>query len=211
MAREISFKVFTFDELSPEAQEVAIEGHRNSLYEDNDILYWIVDNDYLLEPPHKDLVRKFGKNFYEKLNKNNKYKDTPLVENLHSNKIYFDLDARYKHLDFTESIHVRNEDYFMRYLGIPKNMVNKIHFYFYTESGRYGDTQISFEPSDGDYESWTPYIEKRLELAQEKFNDYRDMIWDRLKDSYEYYFTDESIREEILANEYEFKQDGTRY
>ena len=205
MARDINFKIYTFDELSDEAKENAIEKARDGLYHENDFIEWVVVNDYLLEPPHKELIRKFGKNFYEKLNKNNKYKDTPLVENLHPNKIYFDLEGP-SHLNFTESIYVRDSDYFLRYLGIPKNMVNKLHFYFYT--GDYPNTEISFEPQDGDYESWTPYIEKRIEMARDKFDEYRDMIFARLKRDYEYYFTDEAIREDFLANEKEFYEDG---
>lgn len=209
MAREINFKVYTFDELSDESKEKAIEGYRDDLYRDNDIVSWIVDDNYLLEPADNDLIRKFGKNFYEKLNKNDKYKDTPLVENLHPKNIYFDLEGRSQHLNFTESINVRDGDYFLRYLGIPKNMVNKLHFYFYT--GEYPNTEISFEPNDGDYESWTPYIEKRIEMARDKFDEYRDMIFARLKSSYEYYFTDEAIREDLIANEREFHEDGSLY
>jgi len=198
--RTIETKLYTIDELSEEAQEKAIEQFRNSYYAHNDFSEWAIDNCYLLEPKHEELIKKFGKDFYEVLNKNEKYKDVPLIKN--NRKIYFSLD-RDRHIDISNAMEIRNDYYFLKWLGLNDMLIDKVCFSI-------GKDTIEFETND--YEvSFTEIEQGKLGLATEKFEEYCDDILTSIENEIDYRFSDEAIIEEIEANEWEFTEEGQLY
>ena len=54
-----------FSDLSTEAADNAIEKIRQERYEDYDICSWAVDDSELFEPPHEEMTRIFGDDYYE--------------------------------------------------------------------------------------------------------------------------------------------------
>lgn len=204
--RTLELKLFTFNELSDEAKQVAIETQRNSYYEDNEFALWAIDNCYLFEPKHQELIDLFGEDFYDKLNEGKEYKDTPLIGN-NRQDIFFDCEARYRHLDCTKAMEVNNNYYFLLWLGIPKDMIENVNYSLYSDSSRYADTKIEFEPNDCEQE-FTTEQEAILKLAEEKFNDHISNILSNIDKDIQYRCTDEAIIEDIKTNEYEYTEKG---
>jgi hypothetical protein len=52
---------------------------------------------------------------------------------------------------------------------------------------------------------------KILENAQDKFSDHMENVLNLIGEAYDYYFSDECIKDEIEGNEYEFTEDGKIY
>ncbi|MDC7249494.1 MAG: hypothetical protein PQJ49_06235 [Sphaerochaetaceae bacterium] len=206
--RTIETKVYTFDELSEEAKQNAIESIRNSYYEFNEFGQWAVDDCYLFEPIHKELTEMFGEDFYEILNKDKKYKDTPLIGN-NRKDIYFDCEARYRYLDCTTAMEINNDTFFLLWLGIPKEMHGIVTYNIYSKMGRYGDTSIEFDHID--CEDFTDEQNDLLNDAVDKFDEHIMTVLQNISDSIDYRFTDEAIKEDIESNEYEFLETGEQF
>ena len=194
--------VYTADDIlnNPEYAEIkenAIEKMGESYYEYNEFCSWIVDCDYLFEPKHKeivDLYKSEGKEYKRALIDHN-----PL-------KVYFSLD-RDRYLDASEALTIDDDYMFLRWLGIPKNMVDNV-YYTIGKSGHYSpETIIEFEENDSDIE-FTDEQNEILDEAVEKFSDHVADVLNNIEKSYDYYFTEEAILEDIAANEYEFDEDG---
>jgi hypothetical protein len=202
--RTIRTKVYSFDELSKDAQEKAIEKVRNSYYKHNDFARWAIDDCYLFEPKHEELVSLFGADFYEKLNEGKQYGGEPLVQNTRED-IYFDTD-RNRFLDCEKAMKITNDTYFLKWLGIDTSVegLQDIYYSIVTPSGRNESTTIVFE----DYPSEFGDV---IDDATEKFNNHVQDCLNRIEEDIDYRFTDEAIIEDIIANEYEFLKDGTRY
>jgi hypothetical protein len=197
--KTIEIQLYSFDELNKDAKENAIEQIRQRRYDDSDIFRWIVDDCYLIEPAHDELVNLCGLE-YEKLS-------TPIFKN--TRKLYFDLD-RNRHIDASNAIEITNEKMFFQWLEIPDNMYNKVYFTIQKTYSRHPDTFILFQENDCEYE-FTDDENKILENAKDKFSEHMETVLNRIDASYEYYFTDESIIDDIKANEYQFADDGNIY
>jgi len=195
----IEIQIYSFDELTQDAKNNAIEQIRQRLYNDSDILHWIIDDCYLLEPAHDELVNLCGL-AYEKLS-------NPIFKN--SRKIYFSFDQN-RHIDASNAIEITNDKMFFQWLQIPDNMYEKVYFTIKSTNSRYPDTFISFEENECDYQFTDEEI-KVLEKANDKFSDHMEMILNRIESSYDYNFTDQSIIEDIQANDYQFTEDGNIY
>ena len=202
--KTINIDVYEFNELSEEAKKVAIEQIRNEYYESNDFAHWAIDDCYLFEPPHEELISLFGENFYEELNKNNEYKDIPLIKNTRES-IYFDTD-RNSFLDCAKAMEVTNNKYFLLWLGIDtdEEAFKDIHFNIFTPNYRNADTTIEFEDFDSSFGDV-------VDVAKSKFDNHIQEILKRIEADIDYRFTDEAIIEDILANDYEFLVSGERF
>jgi len=194
--RTIRTKIYKFEELSKDAQEKAIENTRNDYYRHNDFASWAIDDCSLLEPPHKEMIELFGKNY-----------DFPLLENTRE-QLYFSTDRDW-FIDISNAMKVTDTDDFYKWLGINTEC-------FLDEDGfcileyEIGRDTIEFESNDWDIE-FTDEQEDILKEATEKFEEHCEGILRNLKNDIEYRFTDEAIIEDIIANEYEFLIDGTQY
>lgn len=187
--RQETTNIYSFEELSKEAQEKAIEQVRNSYYEDNDFLNWAIDDCALLEPSHNDLINLLGENY-----------NFPLIKN--NRKVFCSLD-RDRYIDISNAMEITNEKHFLLWLGIPQEMHEKV---YYTISN---DT-IIFEDNNS-MDTLTEEDQPIIQAAIEKFEDHCKQILERIENDYEYRFTDESIIEDIEANEIEFLIDGSIY
>ena len=189
--KTISINVYSFNELTEEAKQNAIESVRNSYYEYNDFGRWAVDVCALFEPTEKELVELLGDSYV-----------FPLIENTRDS-IYFDTDARYAYLDCAKAMVITNREYFLLWLGIPISAQEKIEYRITTPYGRYNSTEIEFE--------YPEELEDVVNAATEKFKEHIQSILYNIKQDIVYRFSDEAIIEEIIANEWEFLEDGELY
>ena len=199
--RTLTVKIYKFSELTEEAKTNAITNVGESYHDYNDFAEQSIDNCYLFEPPHEELIKLFGENFYNDLNKNSKYKDTPLIGNTRES-IYFDTDRGY--LNCISALDIKNTEYFLKWLGLNGALIEKVYYQIENEYS----TTINFYPNDD--EIILKDIEKEvLTKAKEKFDRHIRKVVKNIGENIDYYFSDEAITEDIEANEYEFLQDGT--
>jgi len=105
----IKTKVYTFNELSEAAKEVAIEAMRESYYKYNEFASWAIDDCSLLEPDHAELTKLFGKEY-----------NFPLLLNSR-NKLYFDTGRG--SIDISNAMQVQNSVQFLQWLGLDKRLI----------------------------------------------------------------------------------------
>ena len=189
--RTIETKLFSFNELSEEAKEKAIENVRQSYYEYNDFAEWAVDDCALLEPKHEEVESIEGYSF-------------PLLKNTRG-KIYFDT-GRSSFIDCEDAIEVTNNIVFYKWLQIPEEVYNGEDFNYeiLTPKYRNSDTTIIF---DG-------YLSEHgdvIDDAIDKFNDLMSDVLQRIENDIDFRFSDESIEDDIVSNEYEFEENGNRW
>lgn len=187
--RTISTNIYSFNELSEQAKQNAIENVRNSYYEYNNFGRWAVDDCALFEPPHKELVQLLG----------NAY-NFPLIKNTRDS-IYFDTEARYAYLDCENAMVITNREHFLLWLGIPLSAQKEIEYSIETPNGNYNSTEIVFE--------YPEELEGVVNAATEKFKEHIQTILNNIEQDIEYRFTDEAIIEDIIG--WEFLEDGQRY
>jgi hypothetical protein len=196
--KTIELNIYKFDELIGNARNTAIEQYREIMYTDNDFSRYAIDDCYLFEPRHTEIVdlcpayADYGK---------------PIIGN--TRKVYYDLD-RNRHLDASNGIVINNEKMFFEWLEIPECMHHRLYYTIKGTWARYPDTIIRFEENDISDE-FTEDEMKILENAQDKFSNHMEDVLNRISEAYEYYFSDEYIAEQLEINEYEFTEDGKIY
>lgn len=85
--------------------------------------------------------------------------------------------------------------------------VQRRHFYrLEANVGSRRDYMISVEVYDRD--DRYRYIGDAEDEVRDLLNDFNDWMFERLEDEYEYLTSDEVVEESIIANEYEFDEDG---
>lgn len=191
--RTIRTKVYTFDELSEQAKQVAIEEVRNEYYNYNNFANWAIDDCALFEPKEKELIELFGEDY-----------NFPLIKNTRES-IYFDTE-RNSFLDCEKAMQITNKNQFLLWLGIDVNIkgLDEIYFRIFTPNYRNADTTIDFDDYDSDFDDL-------ILSAKKKFDNLIQDILKRIEQGIDYRFTDEAITEDILANEDEFLSNGKRY
>jgi hypothetical protein len=196
--KTIELNIYKFDELSKDAQNTAIEKYRQRMYEYNDFRHYAIDDCYLFEPRHTEIVdlcpayTDYGK---------------PIIGN--TRKVYYDLD-RNRHLDASNGIVINNEKMFMEWLEIPEGMHDKVYFTIRATNGRYPDTIINFEENECDY-IFSDEERRILDYAEVKFSNHMEDVLNRISEAYEYYFSDEYIAEHLEINQHDFTEDGKIY
>jgi hypothetical protein len=155
----------------------------------------------------EELVSLFGADFYEKLNEGKQYKDTPLIQNTRED-IFFNAESD-RFLDCEKAMKITNSNYFLKWLGIEGELLEKVDYTIFTPIGINRSTTISF--GEGYSCEFTDEELDVLKTAYEKFDNHVQDCLNRIEEDIDYRFTDEAIIEDIIANEYEFLKDGTRY
>jgi len=204
--KKVEFKVWKFDDASPELQEKILEKNRDiNLGFDN---YW-AEYDGLI---------------YDKKTKLADYD----VFNNYSKK-YYELDQG-QYIQFPD-LEIKDDKKLAKMLGIPESLRKKIDFRFKSE--RENTTKIEFvdyewngqidiEESYSDYKEplyaeaqysgeAKPLTEKEFNVlgkASEKWDDMMNDALRSLSDSYDYQSSDEGVKETLEANEYEFDEEG---
>ena len=145
----------------------------------------------------------------------------------HYGKKYYDLD-RGQYLQFPD-LEIKDEKKFAKMLGIPKSIADRIDFNFINEGERNTELRVkdlgTYEDitDETEYEDYKKYagiqsfdVEKKLTKTEfekiknaiEKWSDLMHQAWVTLKENYEYQYTDEAVKDTIIANDYDFDEDG---
>lgn len=191
--KTVKIKIFKFEELNDKAKEVAIQNRLDREYENGDILTWLVDDCYLFEPEHKEILNLYGND--QILIKNNK------------ESVYFDLDRRYWCLHIEKAIEVTDEKLFLKWLGvdIDKEGLENTYYDIYTPSHRRcNSTTIKFEGYNKEHENV-------IQLAIEKFNNHINTILNRLEDGYKVCTSEEYIAETLIEDDLYYTANGEVY
>lgn len=190
--RIIETKLFLFEELSEESKIEAIENRRNLLYESNDFLSWSIDDCYLLEPPQKEL---------EKLYKTLKIQSKDiLIKN--NRKVYVDL--YYKTINISKAMEIQDNYLFLKWLGLNDRLINKVTF-------EIGKDTINIDLDCFQDCKLTKIEENKIDKAIEKFEQHCINILNNINESYNYYFSDECIIDDLIINLCEFTEEGKMY
>ena len=197
---------FTYEDLSPEAKENARERVREAMYRGeygaDDIPSWVIDDDYLFEPTHKEMEGVFGPNYNDDLN------GRPMIGNERKGIYFVSKDDRNYYLHCADALIINNENMFLGWLGIPPYFWETLYFSF-RDGGTY--TQIEFEIEDEDdlTSDELTALEKEIEKAEEKFEDHMSDILTRITNDIERQFEDQDeIEMRIESNEILFDEEG---
>jgi len=207
--REITTKVYQFNELGQRAKARAIEDHKDHMmeHEGQDALSWAIDDCSLFEPPHREMAALFGEDYYEA----NKTPDGRYGQFVFKNKrkgLLVDLDSR--DLCIANALEITNESMFLKWLGLPGEMHDKVSWSI--DDVTFG-TRLDVGYSDWVFEDEDLVVDPddpAFEAAREKFESHMDSILDRIQTGYDEYFSDENV-EERLNEGYEFEEDGTKF
>ena len=184
------YTVYTFDELSEEAKQTAIE----KLYDIN------IDYDWWQDDALIDLSTKECKARHI-----TEYPSNCLFA---WKEIYFDLD-RNQHLQFKNLV-VHDDNVFRKFLRIhPKLWQNcQYHFENSSSSWKASNTELAIDADFEDGRDFTPKQQAIVDRAVEIFSDKIHEGWTMLRKQFEYLQSEEAIIETIKANEYQFTEDG---
>jgi hypothetical protein len=207
--REITTKVYQFNELGQRAKARAIEDHKDHMmeYEGQEALSWAIDDCSLFEPPHREMAALFGENYYDA----NKTPDGRYGQFVFKNKrkgLLVDLDSR--DLCIANALEITNESMFLKWLGLPGEMHDKVSWSI--DDGTFG-TQLDVGYADWVFEDEDLVVDPddpAFEAARKKFESHMDSVLDRIQSGYDEYFSDENV-EDRLNEGYEFEEDGTKF
>jgi hypothetical protein len=201
-AKVIKYKVLKFSELTQEAKGKALEVMR-----DINVSFEWWDSDCYLELSAKEMKDrhiKLSPRWWEK-GPGNIPGEYPAYSGLFKWKdIYFDIDRSW-YLQF-QSLEVRDDNIFRRWLRIPKSLWENCSYSF-TNPGRGRNTRLEIEPAERE---WTPLQSQIIERAEEIFAGKVAEALRMLRDDYYHLLTDEAVRETIEINDYDFFEDGRR-
>ena len=189
--RKIEIELYSFNELSKEAQQKVIERERNDLEGSGHIYEWVLDDCELFEPENDELVALFGNNYKFPLLKNNRQ------------GISYDLGYGIRYIQIEKALEITNKKHFLTWLGLP---IGLIYQYLSDENdfdfdiisiGDYRTSRICFSSYDDKYQ---PFIAK----AKGKFQKHIETILKRIEKSIEYMLSDEAIKESLEESDYEY-------
>ena len=204
--REINFLVYKLSELTEETQEKAIEAYRDHMMETQSdmALDWAIDDCSLFEPKHEEMAAILGGDYYERNSKEG-YFGQFVFKNLRKG-LCFDLE--YGRLDYADALEITNREMFLLWLGIPEHLHHVVDYEI--ENGPHG-TRLMMVLMDSGERELIEKLSPLAEAAENKFFAHNEEILSRIQSSYDYYFSDESIKERIEEDGVEFFQDGKRY
>jgi len=185
--RTVETKVYKFEELSEEVQERVI-GDFDDINVDHE--WWGIDG--LLDPTKEEMEKKG-------------IEPGEIKSLLFSYEVTeFDLE-RDQYINFDKVI-VNNDDVFRQFLEIPEDLWDQCAYYFISDIRRcntYLELQTDELPTEGEEK----FIDNAVEIMADKIHE----AWVSLRNDYEYLTSEEAIKDTILANEYEFYEDGKMF
>lgn len=189
-----TINLYKFSELSDENKKKAIISYREALNEgkfgSQDFFHWAIDDCALFEPPHEEMVKLFGENYYQ--DNGEKF----LLAN--NRKV---TEYEYPHvLKCSDAIEINDSGKFLKWLGLE----GYENAGFEISEGRYRTTIKFYDPLDD-----TLKHEDIFYRAINKFDDHIDVVGKRINDSIESRYSDEGITEDLEANDLEiFTEEG---
>ena len=122
--RIIETEVYTFDELSDDAKEKAIENFRKERYE-TDISDWIIDDCYLLNPRGiNDLI----------------------IDN--TRKVYYNIYRGY--IDISKGMDIKDDNAFLNWLNIPIELQNEVYYTIKEDTIYFEENDCEYEFTEND-------------------------------------------------------------
>lgn len=199
--------IYNYDELSPEAKETAREEVREEMRENEwqESYDWAIDDCSLLEPPHDEMVKFCGNNYYEE-NRTPDGKYGQFV--FKNNRKGIQFDAEDDILDIEDALEITNERMFKLWLGIPEMFHQSADYEFYTPPYP-GSTTIELFHGELEGEVMGDVIAGILESAKDKFDSHISDIHFKILRGMEDYFDDENVECRIEDCNYEFQEDGS--
>lgn len=204
--RTIEIKLFSFNELSEEAQKKAIEKHYDINVDDN---WWeFVYDDFREQATNEgfDIDRIYFSGFWSQ-------GDGAMFE-------YSGLEDKLLH-DFVDNILIGTEHLSpMRKQWLLNNVYisgkgNQRGRYYHNKSCSHS---IYWEVDNGDlhystnfYQWINSFADDFAEFVINRYDDLCHSLYTSLEDEYEYLTSDEAIKETIICNEYDFTEDGSNY
>jgi len=200
-----SIQTFKFEDLSPEAKEKALDKLRDI---NQDYEWW--DGDLWLELSEKEMkesnIKLLSKDWFNKPLDENEIpqgEEYPAYTGLFKwESMEFDLD-RGNYLQF-KGLEIKSDDVFKKFLGIPKNLRDKIDYWFVN----YGENDTVIEIGSKHNKEFTHKEELIIDKAILKFSEKINEVKSDLKKESDYRYSDEAIIQTIEANDYDFNSDG---
>lgn len=196
---------FEYDELSDEAKSNAIEKVREEMwkggYGAHDIPEWVIDDDYIFEPPHSELIEVFGPNYADDLGTN------PMIANDREDISYISKDDRNYYLHCKKALNVTNDDMFLGWLGISPMFWQDVNYYF-VDSGTYTGIEFEIENEDEIPEEERKVLDAELDKAETNFENHMSRVLSNITKSIEYEYEDASIEQRIESNNILFDKEG---
>lgn len=199
--------IYSYDELSPEAKEKAIEEVREEMKENewHESYDWAIDDCSLLEPPHDEMVKCCGNNYYEE----NRTPDGKYGQFVFKNKrkgIQFDEEDGT--LNIEDALEITNKRMFKLWLGIPEMFHHTVGYEIHTPPYP-GSTTIELFHDELNGEVMGDVLNGILEKAKDKFDSHISDIHSKIIRGMEDYFDDENVEFRIEEANYEFQEDGS--
>jgi hypothetical protein len=207
-----SFKLYEqinplrFNELAPEAKKKAIETIREEMWEGKhggyDIAEWVVDDDYLFEPTHKELEEVFGSKYNDDL------KEHPMIGNNREDISYIAKDDQNYYLHCAKALDVNHLEMFLSWLGFSLIFWYDTSYEF-LDRGTYTEIEFEFLSDEDDFtpqqiELW----EKEVIVATDRWKNHMSSVLDRITESIEDQYSDSGIEERIESNDILFDEEG---
>jgi hypothetical protein len=182
--REITVKIYKFEELSEKAQQSTI----SNLSDINvDYEWWDIEG--LLDLSQKEMD-EVG------------IKPGEIESLLISYKIEaFELGG-HQYIQF-ENVIVNNEEAFRKFLKVPEELWAQCSYYF-TNDSKNCNTCLDLSTDDPPTEEEDDILNGAIEIMADKIHE----AWVSLRTDYEYQTSEKAIKDTILANEYEFYENG---
>ena len=199
--------IYSYDELSDEAKETAREEVRDEMKENEwqESYNWAIDDCSLLEPPHSEMVKCCGDNYYEE-NRTPDGKYGQFVFKNDRKGTQFDGDDGT--LNIQDALVITNERMFKLWLGIPEMFHRTVGYEIYTPPYP-GSTTIRLFHEELEGEIMGDVLSGIIEKAKDKFDSHISNIHSRIIRGMEDYFDDENVEFRIEDANYEFQEDGS--
>lgn len=205
MPEEKTILIYKFKELKKEVKDKVIEKERNYRYEDSyitelideDIQYWLNEN--CIPFDNKSIC--FDLSCYKShpyISWNGKFDKSNIETFLKNNRMF----KRFKDL-FKHHIYLKIDNCREGYL-INFEFDSEFYFNDYDDDVRKVIIEKETNKLNALFEEFKTYMENRIE-------EIRKDITKKAEDSYNSYFSDESIIEDINCNDYDFLENGSRW
>ena len=171
-----------WNKLKDEEKEKAIEKFTESdeyeMYAEDFVPYYLLSDEFLMEPSHDLLVQKFGPNPYEHI------QGEPLI-GYDPKSLEFDIEQG--SIGVKDALEISDNEAFLKYLGFSEDLIPEIYYTILKDG-------IEFEENDSEYEFTNSDLEQ-IRDAQIIFRKYLNDRLQSMKDQYYWYFGEEGISE----------------
>ena len=201
--RTITKVLYSYDELSPEAQEKARADKEEEMRENeqHEAFHWACDDCALFEPAHTEMAELFGEDYYDRnLTPDGKYGQFVFKNNRRN----IGYDGGNSSVFIGDALEITNEKMFKTWLGIPDIFQDRVEY----EIERFGNfqTTIEFTHEFREDDPRASMLNDILDRAEDKFNAHLWVIGDRIEKGIECYFESDNV--EARLEDAEFDEEG---